>query len=145
MRLLLLIVCLGEGAYRVWDAAERGRDQAERALASATGVENLGAWLDERIREVRQLRREVENLYPPSVDGHDRMDSVGASLADLSTRVVSRLRLSAPGWVDYWLTNPGWLDPVVTPLGDDRRQELVGLLDYTTEQLAHIRDNLRSG
>lgn len=119
--------------------ALRERDEA---VDAARGGETLADWLAERIREVRVLQTELKGLYPPSVQAHARIRSVEASLASLNERVLSKLRLTAPGYVDEFAKNPDWVASHLL-LGDEERQEVDRLLDYTAGQLNSIREDQR--
>lgn len=99
----VLLIGLGEGAYRVSEAVDRDRVLAEKTLASATGATNLAEWLGERIKEVRALQGELDGLGPPSPEHGAGVRGVENSLNYLNQQVLNRIREERQCGLGYWL------------------------------------------
>lgn len=139
--LVLILVIYLEGAYRVWERTDADRLVAEAKLQGAGTHEALVGYLDARLREIGALQSELEALSPLSSQTELRIRAAAESVGDLWQRIASELRVAAPEWVDYFLTNPEWFNG---EMPEPPSPELLSrLLDHTTEQLQHINEALR--
>ncbi len=138
---LLLLAILFEGAFRTWDAAETRAGIAEAGLADENTRETVARRMDRFAREYEVLRAEA----PPEKGVGGRMHTPEQanwvqSNAHLSEQISSELRQNAPGFVQYWRTNPEEMPP---PHPFDAYVH--AFVDMSVAQLAHTSQRLREG
>lgn len=122
-----------EAAKNKAEAIEQ-RDEAERRLANRSSREQLADHLDECLREVGLLRREVPQ------DGEEVDEAVWwQTWLDFTTQVARQLRLHAPEWLSIWRETPPEL---IRPQGTDAA---TAHLDLSEAQLKQICAGLRAG
>ena len=124
------------------------RDVARAALLASGQEAALEDWLGERIAEVRKLETTVsELLVHPGGINHERFqrrDLAEHTFRDINSDVLRRLQREAPEWVDYYSTGPEWYSPGVSLVGEEAFRQLIRLLAYTADQLAHLKANVAS-
>lgn len=119
------------------------RMERDAATKAARG-EGITAALDNRTDEIIALKR---NLKSEIAAANPQFNTGKATaILDLfwdSTKDVHRLlHTKAPEWVDYFSENPPWFNLAVTRMRPEEFEEVVRLMDYTIDQIAHIRARL---
>ena len=138
----LVFVVLLQGAYHAWDVADRAREQAETSLAATTGSKALVAWLREREEELRGLKRDLEAQVAQSIPDWQWAQTIYQLYLEANQDILRRLVNSAPQWADYYRQNPDWIAPGVTPVSSEDWDKIARLVEYTADQVAHIRERL---
>jgi len=127
---------------RLWRVVQE-RDEA--LAASSSGRQSLDPWLDERSEDMQALaeRLREQAAVGPVVD-IPRCEAIQGAFWQLSSDVLARLHIEAPEWAEYYMQNPDWyrLDGV-TAMRPEQFEERAKLIDYTVDQIAHIRARLK--
>ena len=115
-----------------------GRER-DAALAAA-GDENLAAWLDRRIDELRGLLRRLDGVLAEERFEPEKARAVEGHFFDINAEIDRRLHTAAPEWVDYFAENPSRFPMSLTFVTREQfRRHLVAVIESTIDQIAHIR------
>jgi hypothetical protein len=125
---VLLLVVLGEGAYRAYESKARAVSPTGSSTTAADRLEGFA-------REFDLLRREIPE---PFSEAH--MEDVNWSYNDLVARVNSELRRNAPEYLDEWKTQPPGV-PYPVPLNHSAATDR--LYEFSAEQLQAIAEKWR--
>lgn len=140
-----VVIVVGGLLVMALEGATRMGEERDVALASRRDSgDDLGAWLDERIREAKALQSNLRAALVGAVPDLPRVRSVEESIGGMNEEVVRRLHVDAPGWVAYYEEDPPWFNAGLTRLTVEQFKDVDLVFGYTTERLAHIRDALRS-
>jgi len=138
---LLLLVILFEGAYRIWDEADR---RAETAEASTGGGSSLGGWLDLRADELRGLRQRLDDVLATVPFQPEKARSIESHFREINNEVDRKLHTSAPEWVDYFNENPTRFPMGLTFIQPEQfRDHVAAAIDATISQITHVRATLK--
>lgn len=135
---VLVLATLFEGAFRVWDEADK---RAEAAEASADG--SLVAWLGLRIKELRGLLVRLEEVLDAPQFDPPKAETVQDHFFEIVRDVDRKLHTSAPEWVDYFSESAARYPVNLRfPHADGYRKQLVPSIQSTIDQIAHIQSRL---
>lgn len=102
----------------------------------------LGAWLDARSADIRKLKGQLETqLARPAVE-HDSIALTEQMFWDVNREVLLKLHVTAPECVDYYKQNPDWFATSITRIRPEEFADVVRVMDYTLDQIAHIREQV---
>lgn len=131
---------------------ERSLQESERTLhtlalakppASVAQGESLPAWLDRRVKEMQGLKRRLEDVLATVPFQRAKAESIEAHFLEINNEIDRKLHTSAPQWVDYFNENPTRFPMTLTFVRPEQyRNHLVGAIDSTLGQVAHIRARL---
>lgn len=132
-------LCFALGV-RLWKAV-RERDQAQ---ASSSSEQSLSSWLEARSRDMQALARRLRGqIASRVVVDVFRCEAIEGAFWQLSRDVLARLHIEAPEWADFYMKNPDWYrGNGVTAIRAEEFEERARLIDYTVDQIAHIRARL---
>lgn len=135
------VALLAEGGYREWQRTDQQRRQLVRALASEHARDAVIQRLEAFAKEFEALREEVppDPDQPGSVPTPERR-RWDLSTAHLSERVKSELRRHAPGFLDYWDSNPPGM-----PSQTWTAEFANAYLNASVQKLRHIIERLSTG
>jgi hypothetical protein len=118
--------------------------------AQAEAADDLAMWLPDwlghRIEELRSLQADIgQLLVDPAMNNAKlkRCEQVRATLGQIDAEVTRRLQRDGREWVDYFNEDPDWYEPHVVRIGQDEPREVMRLLAYKADQLAHIRKQVK--
>lgn len=134
---VLLIMLFAEGSFRQWRSAETERVRLDLALHEEHSAEAIAERFEGFAREFELLK--LETVKAPD-DGFLARQAFTSSALHLAERIRTEIRLNAPNFADYWMTNP---DPM--PPADPFHPYVECFADFSVEQLNHIAARLRSG
>ena len=138
----VVLLLFAEGSYEEWRHAEQARIRLDKLLNEEHSRDATVVRIEGFAREFAQLRREIP---PDSTEtGAFVLDNSqlgwNASVEHLAERIKSELRMNAPGFMAYWLTNPESLPPrsPFVPYAE-------AFVDLSIMQLRYIVDRLNEG
>jgi hypothetical protein len=111
----------------------------ENALPLMSGTAALRSWLDERIEEIKGIKKRFQELLLRPTPSYDGMQMSLDTFWEVNNDVARRLHQDAPDALEVYALNPDWYDGTITRDSREECEEVVRLMDYTIDQLAHIR------
>jgi hypothetical protein len=108
---------------------------------AAAAEANLDVWLEERSSEIVHLKNQLEAQIAATFDYEDAA-LIERMFWRVSEDVMRRLHLAAPEHVTYYKQNPDWWVGAVVRIQPEQFQDVIRMMDYTRDQIAHIRAEL---
>jgi hypothetical protein len=140
----VLLVALGEGAYRTWKQVDDDLQRANQKLEAEHSRENLAARLDTLAREAGLLRSEIPaDDLPPDVERVRAEYALVEEMNDLNRRALRELRIYAPEHMEFFKQDAPSLDARSFNSSPIPRENFERWMDFTVGQLRHISGELR--
>jgi hypothetical protein len=103
---------------------------------------SLSAWLDGHSADIRKLKEQIEaQLKLPTFD-HESVKLTEQMFWQVNSEVMLKLHVAAPEWVDYYKQNPDWWVQNVMRTSPEEFGDVVRVIDYTLDQIAHVREQV---
>ena len=136
----VLLVSLGEGAYRTWDETDGQLAKARGELERESSADAVIVRLHGYAREFELLREEIPDpeAPPTSPQTAKPIDVWIGDVNDLNQRVARDVRLHASEMLRYWRTNPQGFDPLPPTV-----EKCEFFIDYSLDQLREIESHVR--
>lgn len=141
----VLLLALGEGAYRTWAKADDDLKLANRKLEAEHSREGLAERLDGLAREAELLMTEVpgEDLSPNDLLAAEY--ALVEELNDVNRRGLRELRLYAPEFLDRFKEDAPGLDQHSFSSSPVPGGYFEKWINWTARQLREISAKLRNG
>lgn len=105
---------------------------------------NLGAWLDGNSADIRKLKEQLETQVAAPAFDFEKVELIERAFWHVNEEILMKLQLVAPEWIDYYKQNPDWWNGGLTRIRPEQFADVVRVMDYTLDQIAHVRGKVTS-